>query len=162
MEWVDAWGHYAGGLERVLHSFKFQRHQFLAPALAELLHETLRERIDEELDCIVPLPMHRRKERERGFNQAELLAAQLARSSGLPLRKDLVRKSEARKPQSTLARAERAANVRGSFASSDRSRGLSILIVDDICTTGETLNACAAAMLREGARRVCGLVVARA
>jgi ComF family protein len=161
-EWLDAWGHYSGGLEDILQAFKFRRHQFLAGPLAELLAETLGGRNDEAFDGIVPIPMHRRKARQRGFNQAELLAAELARRTKHPLRTALVKKAEERQPQSSLARDERAANVRGSFVASSRVHGQSILLVDDICTTGETMNACATELLRKGARRVCAVVVARA
>lgn len=162
LDWLDAWGHYSAGLERALGAFKFRRHQFLAEALASLLSETLAARGDDDFDCVVAVPMHPRRERERGFNQAELLASELARRTQFPLRRDLLRKTEPRRPQSSLARAERAANVRGAFAAGDGARGRSVLLIDDICTTGHTLDACGAALLRKGARRVCALVVARA
>lgn len=161
-QWIDAWGHYSGGLEQVLHRFKFSRHEFLAGPLAGLLSETLEARTGEAFDCVVPLPMHPRRERTRGFNQATLLAAELARRSRLRLRTDLATRTRLGTPQSSLPRAERGANVRGSFAASNKCRGMSILIVDDICTTGETINACSSALLSAGAARVCGLVVARA
>lgn len=162
LAWLDAWGHYSAGLERVLGAFKFGRHQFLADPLSALLMETLTGRDDRSFDCVVPVPMHPRKERERGFNQAELLAHELAKRTPYPLRRDLLRKTELRRPQSSLAKAERAANVRGAFTASEGSKGASVLLIDDICTTGETLNACAAALLKKGAERVCAVVVARA
>lgn len=124
--------------------------------------ETLEARGDEEFDCIVPVPMHSRRERGRGFNQAQVLAAHLDRGTRLRMRTDLMRKTRAGKPQSSLPRAERQANVRGAFVACEKAQDLSILLVDDICTTGETIDACAAALLDAGAARVCGLVVARA
>ncbi len=161
-EWLEAWGHYAGGLERVLRTFKFRRHDFLAPPLADLMRDALDARGDDAFDCILPVPMHPRRERRRGFNQAEILAMHLARGTRLRMKPNLATRIRLGKPQSSLPRAERSANVLGSFAASEHSRGLSILVVDDICTTGETLSACAAALLDAGAARVCALVVARA
>src|SRR5215212_852887 len=81
VDWCDAWGEYRGTLERLLHALKFERHDFLDDAFAALLDETLRDR---EFDVIVPVPMHRAKERKRGYNQAELLARALARRIDVP------------------------------------------------------------------------------
>lgn len=162
LDWLDAWGHYAGGLEVALRSLKFNRHDFLAAPLAGLLMETLEARGDDAFDCIVPVPMHPRRERRRGFNQAQILAAHLDRGTRLRMRTDLIRKVRVGRPQSSLPRAEREANVRGSFVATASARDLSILIVDDVCTTGETIRTCATALLDAGAARVCGLVVARA
>jgi len=105
--------------------------------------------------------MHRAKERKRGYNQAELLARALSRRIGVPCDMLLSRGRE-RATQSLLPKRDRAANVRGTFQASPRAKGRSILIVDDICTTGETLRACANALLREGASRVCAIAVAKA
>jgi ComF family protein len=105
--------------------------------------------------------MHRAKERRRGYNQAELLAGALSRRTGIRCdRQTLTRRTE-RATQSKLSRRERSANVRGAFAASPVN-DQAILIVDDICTTGETLRACAAALLAAGAARVCAIAVAKA
>jgi predicted amidophosphoribosyltransferase len=114
--------------------------------------------------------MHRAKERKRGYNQAELLARALSRRIGiecdmtlLARRRDrMLRRSQGRATQSLLPKSARAANVRGAFAASSRVKGKSILIVDDICTTGETLRACAVTLRRAGAARVCAVAVAKA
>jgi ComF family protein len=158
VDWCDAWGRYSGPLERVLHALKFERHDFLDDQLAALLEETLRDR---DFDAIVPVPMHWLRARRRGYNQAELLARALAKRIGIPAELRL-RKKHGGAPQSTLARDARARNVRGAFAASPRVKGKRILIVDDICTTGETLRACARALLREEASRVCAIAIAKA
>jgi predicted amidophosphoribosyltransferase len=106
--------------------------------------------------------MHRSKLRRRGYNQAELLARALGRRLRIPCEPSMLRKRIERSPQSTLARSDRAANVRGVFAPSPRVRERSILIVDDICTTAETLRACAHALLAGNASRVCAVIVAKA
>ena len=79
--WTEAWGHYRGALERVLHAFKYERHDFFAAPLAELIATTLRDR---DFDAVVPVPMHRSKLRKRGYNQAELLARAVARRIDVP------------------------------------------------------------------------------
>jgi ComF family protein len=157
--WTEAWGHYRGSLERVLHAFKFERHDFLDASLAELIATVVRDR---DFDAIVPVPMHRAKLRQRGYNQAELLGRALGRRLNLRCQSSMLRKRIDRSPQSTLPRKDRAANVRGAFAPSSRVRGRSILLVDDVCTTGETLRACAIALISAGASRVCAAVVAKA
>jgi predicted amidophosphoribosyltransferase len=106
--------------------------------------------------------MHRSKRRQRGYNQAELLGRALARRLRIPCDPAMLGKRVERRPQSTLARSDRAANVRGVFQASPRVRDRSILIVDDICTTAETLRACAHALLSGNASRVCAVVVAKA
>jgi ComF family protein len=162
LEWCDAWGEYRGSLERLLGALKFERHDFLDDALASLLEETLRARGDLAFDAIAAVPMAPAKERRRGYNQADLLGRALARRVGVRCDMTLLRRAEERAMQSTLPKRERAANVRGAFAAPSRVKGKSILVVDDICTTGETLRACATALLREGAGRVCAITVAKA
>lgn len=160
LNWIRSWGHYKLGLEKALHAFKFQRHDFLAGPLSQLLVELIRA--EETVDVIVPVPMHRTKLRRRGYNQAELLAEALSRGVEIPSRPALLKKVLERKPQSTLNRADRAGNVRGVFKASPAVAGLSVVLVDDIYTTGETIRACAGELLRRKARSVCAVTVARA
>jgi ComF family protein len=162
VDWCDAWGHYRGPLERLLQALKFERHDFLDQALGGLLHETLRERGDLAFDAIAGVPMSRSREKRRGYNQAELLGQALARRSGVRCDMTLLTRRGERATQSTLQKRARAANVRGAFAASSLVKDRSILIVDDICTTGETLRACAAALREAGAARVCAIAVAKA
>ena len=149
-------------MARILHALKFERHDFLDDALASLLEETIRARGDLAFDALVPVPMGRTKERRRGYNQAELLGRALSRRVHIRCDMTLLTRRQERATQSTLPKRERAANVRGAFAASSRVKGKSILVVDDICTTGETLRACATALSRAGASRVCALTVAKA
>lgn len=141
---------------------KFERHDFLDDALASLLEETLRARGDLEFDAVVGVPMPPSKERRRGYNQAYLLARALSRRVRIGCDMTLLGRAGERATQSMLPKRERAANVRGAFVAASRVKGKSILVVDDICTTGETLRACATALLREGAGRVCAVTVAKA
>jgi ComF family protein len=161
LAWCEAWGEYRGSLERVLQAMKFDRHDFFDDALASLLEETLRARGDLRFDAIAAVPMSRAKERKRGYNQAELLARALARRIGVAYVPLLSRRGE-QQMQSSLPKHARAANVRFAFAASPEAKDRSILIVDDICTTGETLRACAAELAAAGAARVCAIAVAKA
>lgn len=162
LDWCDSWGHYSGGLEPLIHAYKFARHDFLAAPLSELMTGVLRQRADLRFDAVVPVPMSRNKERRRGYNQAELLARGIARAIGVPCRAGLLSKTVERSSQSLLPRDQRAANVRGAFAASKQARGREILLVDDICTTAETLRACAGELLREDAARVSAITLAKA
>jgi len=162
VDWCDAWGEYRGSLERLLHALKFERHDFLDDALASLLEETIRARGDLAFDAIVAVPMSRTGERRRGYNQAELLARALSCRLGVRCDMTLLARRGRRATQSTLPKRERRANVKGAFVASSRVKGTSILVVDDICTTGETLRACATALRDAGADRVCAISVAKA
>jgi ComF family protein len=159
VDWTAAWGHYRGGLERLLHAFKFEHHDFLDEPLATLLAEVCADR---DFDVIVAVPMHRAKLRRRGYNQAELLGQALSRRLRIPFDGKLLTKTVERATQSTLARNDRAANVRGAFRASPAVGGSSVLLVDDVCTTGETFRAGAAELVRAGASRVCAIAVAKA
>jgi ComF family protein len=162
LEWCEAWGEYRGGLERLLHAFKFARHDFLDVPLASLLEQRLREGGDLAFDAVVAVPMTRSRERARGYNQAGLLGRALANRAGLPWEPQLLVKAKDRERQATLPRKERAVNVRGAFGATAATDGRAILLVDDICTTGETLRACAGALIAAGATRVCAVTVAKA
>jgi ComF family protein len=162
LDWCDAWGEYRGTLERLVQALKFERHDFLDDALASLLEETLDSHSETALDALVPVPMSRARRRRRGYNQAELLARALSRRTGIPCDMRLLDRRATRAVQATLPKRDRAANVRGAFAASRDAKGNSILLFDDICTTGETLRACATALRARGAKRVYAIAVAKA
>ena len=159
--WIDSWGRYDSSLTKVLHAFKFRGHAFLAEPLGELLASVLQARRDAGFDVVVPVPMTRAKERKRGYNQAALLARSLSGPVGLRVGEPLLRKLTDRRPQAELKKGDRRANVAGTFEADDRVAGLSVLLVDDICTTGETLSACAGALRKAGAADVAAVTVAR-
>lgn len=162
LDWIDSWGHYRQGTVDVVHALKFARHDFLGAALSTLLVEALELRGDLEFSAVVPVPMHRAKRQKRGYNQAALLARGVARQTGIALRRGWLEKTINTQPQSSLSREDRAANVRAAYSARPGCIGSSILLVDDICTTGETLKACALALKKKGAVRVCAVTLARA
>jgi len=161
LEWTDSWGHYQGSLEAVLLALKFRGHDFLAELLSDHLLERLIERPDVRFDALVPVPLHRTRLRRRGFNQAELLARGLEKRTAIPVRR-MLRKVRDNEAQSMLPRRAREANVHRAFKASPLAEGLSLLVVDDVCTTGATLRSCARSLLDAGAERVCAVTVARA
>jgi ComF family protein len=152
---------FGGPLREAVHAFKYKGRVDLAQPLAELMVAFWR-RNPLPADVIVPVPLHARRERERGFNQAVLLAQAFAARVELPVTVALERARET-VPQVGLNAHERRENVRGAFtALIDMPSGHRALLVDDICTTGATLDACAVALRRAGCRRVYALTLARA
>jgi ComF family protein len=115
-------------------------------------------------DVVVPVPLHRERERERGYNQAALISRPLSRKLGLPHKAVLLMRTRARPDKRILSLEERWESVRGAFATRPGSQvdNLRVLLVDDVLTTGATLDACARALLDAGAKSVIGLTVARA
>lgn len=118
----------------------------------------------QRLDVIVPVPLHKRRLRSRGFNQALLLAELLAHEWRLPLERRALRRVRWTEPQITLTAAERRENVRGAFAVADNVAvaGKCVLLVDDVLTTGSTVEECARTLKRSGAVGVAVVTVARA
>jgi ComF family protein len=141
---------------------KYQQERHLATPLAALLLDCLAAR-PLAVDVLVPVPLDPARGRERGYNQAALLAAPVAKALGLPALPDVLQRTRPTRPQVGLNAGERRANVRGAFACGNPSAvaGRRVLLVDDVMTTGATLEACADALTAAGAAQVYGLVVAR-
>jgi len=110
---------------------------------------------------LVPIPLARERERERGFNQAALVAERVARGLGAPLRERWLARTRATAPQTELDAVERRANVRGAFVASTAAAGADVVLVDDVLTTGATAGECARALRAAGAASVGLLTVAR-
>lgn len=160
-DYARAAGTYAGTLRDALHAFKFGGKRALARPLGDLLLEQWGGLLGPHVDGLVAVPLTAQRERERGFNQAALLAAHLAAASGLPLRPGWLSRGRATRFQTELTAAERRANVAGAFRGSERAAGAHVLVVDDIFTTGATAAECARTLRAAGARTVGVLAVAR-
>jgi ComF family protein len=157
-------GPYQGSLRVLLHELKYHGRRRIADRLAELICEDPAARtLLSARAVIVPVPLHPRRRSERGFNQSELLAAALARRAGFPLHaRALVRRKDT-PPQTGLSAAARRRNVAGAFAVREHPcvHGRTILLVDDVLTTGATARACAGALRAAGAAAVDLMTVAR-
>ncbi len=158
-----AWGRMESPLREWIHAFKYRGLARVVDRLAEWMAEDMRPWLQETgAEAITFVPLHRRRRRERGFNQAERLARALARRWGLPCMDVLVRRHYER-PQVGQTAAQRWDAVLGAFAVHPRRDPRAFerwLIVDDVMTTGATLHACAGTLKRAGARHVYGLTVA--
>ncbi len=157
-------GFYEGVLRECIHLFKYSRKAYLSQPLGELLAELMKD--DDNLrkaELLVPVPLDRKRYREREFNQAHLLAKAVSRRFGIPLSPSTLRRTRTTLPQTGLNRRQREENVKGLFrvARAKECRGKTILIIDDVFTTGSTANECAKVLSRVGAREVNILTVAR-
>ncbi len=151
-------------LRQVIHRFKYGRKAFLGRPLGRLMVRVCEPWFrTSDLDLVIPVPLHPRRLRWRGFNQSVLLGREVARAWGIRLDPLALTKPTATPPQSTLTLRERQANLRGIFAMAPRRTvdGKRLLLVDDIYTSGATLNECTRVLLRSGAREVRVLTLAR-
>jgi ComF family protein len=156
-----AW--HEGALRTALHQFKYRQLRVLRGPLGEVLTRAWRQSpLPEAIDLLLPVPLHARRVRERGYNQSLLLAQELARATGLSLaERSLVRVRHTR-PQVGLRAAERLSNVDGAFAYQGPAlAGRRVCLIDDICTTGATLQACAIPLRAAGAGAVYAYTLAR-
>lgn len=170
-----SFGFYENELRKLIQLFKYGRIQTLSAPLGKLLARALPH--EQSFDVIVPMPLHWRKRWQRGFNQAELLAREIGRRTNIPVRNAL-RRVRSTASQAGLTSAKRRENVSGAFQASRRTGyvgaalfptktrkaldGLSVLLIDDVMTTGATAASGARALKRAGARQVTLLTLARA
>jgi len=155
--WVTTEYHH-GAIQQIIHALKFNFVSELAMPLGELLERSLPPLVGEW--HIVPIPLAKKRQRWRGFNQAELIARVVADRRGWPLSTHFLIKPRQKKRQVGLTRAERLKNSQGLFVASLAAANRQIIIVDDVVTTGATLTAAVSALRAAGATRVVGLVVA--
>jgi ComF family protein len=155
---------YEGSLTTVIHRFKYGGKRELVLSLGPLLSSFARAWAPaEKASLVMPVPLHPRRLRERGFNQSKLLAAYVARDLGTPLDFLSLRRVRYTIPQTGLRKTERRKNVRRAFGLErpERVSGKRVLLVDDVATTGNTLNECARVLLKAKAEKVSALVLAR-
>lgn len=154
---AGAIGEYDGMLREIIHALKYHGRRSTASRLAALMAERGAPILD-GADAVVPVPLHSRRERERGFNQA----SDLARGLGLPVL-HVLRRSHSTRPQVELPAAERHRNVKDAFDVIGQSdlAGKILVLVDDVTTTGATLEACARVLKAAGAAEIRALTAAR-
>lgn len=153
-----------GALQQVQHALKYQNRPSYGIALGRFMANCVHER-DALFDAIVPIPLHRTRRYERGYNQSAMLARGLSAEIGVPVRTDWLARPVATRSQARLSRTARWGNVASAFQATQAAaiRGTSILLIDDIITTGSTAVAAAAALKKAGAQHVtlCALAFAR-
>ena len=154
---------FEGVLRKAVHQFKYRGCTALAGPLGSLMAAYCAQYLM-PVDVVVPVPLHAARLRERGYNQAALLARAMARQVGLPVGEQSLIRQHATVPQVELSAEQRRENVSDAFhCSGDGVAGKRVLLIDDVCTTGATLEACAIALYDEGqARSVHALTLARA
>jgi ComF family protein len=148
----------------LIHRFKYDHAVYLKKALSLLMQRGAEQFIlNGAVNLIVPVPLHRSRLRQRGFNQASLLAGHLARHGSIPMTPDILIRTRPTIPQVELSAEERKTNVNGAFAVKRAAdiQGKSILLLDDVMTTGSTMNECAKMLKKSGATRVVALAIAR-
>ncbi len=153
-----------GAIRDLIHRLKYDGKVQVRRPLALLMAERLAGFADlAASDLLLPVPLHLKRIRERGFNQAILLGELLAHEWKIPLERGLLRRIRWTEPQVNLVAGERAANVRGAFAVTDSSRltGKRVMLVDDVLTTGSTVSECSRVLKRAGAVEVIVVTVAR-
>jgi competence protein ComFC len=159
-------GGYDGALKDIILIFKYRKFSVLGRGLAALAEEAVGG--DAGLwtgaDALVPVPLHPRRKRDRGFNQSRVFAAELGKRKGVPVLDGALVKVRNAPPQTSLEGRERAGNVRGAYAvrKSERVRGKVLVLVDDVYTTGSTIGECARTLLEAGAGEVRAVTIARA
>jgi ComF family protein len=158
-------GKYEAVLLEAIHRFKYQGRVHVGEELGRYMAgcDYASFRIDDHT-MLVPVPLHRKRLRERGFNQSVILAREVARRHSMPMNFNVLRRSVWTEPQVGLGKDARGANVRGAFEVKDREKikGEKILLVDDVYTTGSTVRECARVLKAGGAAEVGVLTLARA
>lgn len=151
-----------GAVREAVHALKYQSVRALAPTLGQLLADFIPDNTP-SADVLVPVPLHPRRERSRGYNQSLLLAQGTGRATGLPVEGNALRRLRSTPSQARSAgEEERWANVAGAFeADAALVQGRRVLVIDDVCTTGATLEACSIALKQAGAASVWGVTLAR-
>ena len=158
---ITALGRYRGELRMCLHDLKYRGRKSLARPLGILLARQVLRHFWSKPDAVVPIPLHPERQRERGYNQSRLLAAQLARYLDVPLL-DLLERTKHTPPQAKLSRPQRLKNIKGAFCIKNVALPATshLLLVDDVLTTGATIEEAAATLLSHGYQRIYSAVVA--
>ncbi len=151
-------------IQKLIIKFKYKFSRELRAVFGKILSEKLREFSFDRNFLVVPVPIHKKKLRMRGFNQTKLLAEEFATNSEKFTVCDCLECGECRSSQATLKKAQRCENLKGNFLmreGADRIKGASVILIDDVATTLATLNECSKVLRAAGVKYICGFVVGR-
>lgn len=165
LDGLRAYAFYDGPLRQAIHQFKYQDLRSLAGPLGKVMSQGWASLTPNDLsiDAIVPVPLHPTRQRQRGYNQAALLAIEVGAHLQLPVIQDVLVRTRATAPQVDLRAQERRANVQDAFRCTGNSlSGKRVMLLDDVCTTGSTLESACATLREAGTRSVWAYTLARA
>lgn len=154
--------YYNDKMKKLIYRYKFAREERIGELFSNMLSDYLKDADNiKTFDCVTPIPLYRKRFLSRGFNQADILAKGIAKRLSLPYNNCVHRWRET-KVQSLLKRAERGKNTNGAFITDKiRVKDKNILLVDDVVTTGATMNSCAEELRQKGVMRVVGVSLAK-
>ncbi len=162
---VYSLGIFDENFQELIHSFKYKGRVSLGKKIGLRLAEELRKQGLSDIAYLIPVPLHKVRKRERGFNQSQILAEILGRNLNIAVEDKILFRIKNTKDQTKLPEPERKENVAGAFEVEDKKKilpGKKIILVDDVITTGATLMECAKVLKKAGAREILGVTIARA
>lgn len=152
---------YQGEVRERIAAMKFHRDTAATRLFGDLMARAAANRFA-NVDCVVPVPLHTSRQRQRGYNQSLELSRIIAQKSAWNVDHRLLKKAKKTLPQTGLSAASRVRNLKGAFVASEAAKGKKILLIDDVITTDSTVSECAKALLNKGAKEVSVLAIARA
>jgi len=159
-------GNYKGSLKDIILLFKYRHFGVLGKELARFANRVLSREKDLwwKVEVVLPVPLHRKRKRQRGFNQAQVIARELARLKGIEMDQEVLVKIKNIPPQTSLDADDRRKNVSGAYRvkNGERIKGKVVLLVDDVYTTGATIRECSRVLRKAGAKEVRALTLAQA
>ncbi len=152
---------YTKNIRQTILDFKFKSCYAYAPLFACLMEDYLNSyNIWDTFNYIIPVPLHKQRLKERGYNQSELIAKYISEALSIPMLTNTLKRIRYTQRQSSMQKMDRVLNVKNAFSCEESLSGKKILLFDDICTTGNTLQACASALNKAGAEHICALTLA--
>jgi ComF family protein len=154
---------YKNEIQKLIRGIKYHNQREFAPYAAQLLFEFWQKTSYTDTDTkfeIIPIPSHEKRLKQRKFDHIELIANEFSKLTGYPVNKNLVYRIKDTKPQYKLSRPERLENLKGAFSvNKENYSGENLLLIDDICTTGVTMQETIKALNKQGINKICGLVI---
>lgn len=155
---------YNGKIREKIIEYKFSKKSYLNKFFCKIILKNEKMYVHlKKYDIIMPVPIHKKRKRERGYNQSELIAVNISKKLGIPLQNKVLFKIQNTVPQSTLTKKQRTLNIQGAYKAKkvEQNIGKTVLLVDDVYTTGSTLNECAKALKKVGIKNIGVLTISK-